>query len=525
MTTGSHIRTSGYFARGVQVLLAIGLLSSLATPIRGKDQNTLKPLMVEKGKLVYQNTFEKSGPPDKRWRASQGTRWEIVDGVLLGIPATEERQKEKVEKGLVGFKTGTTPKIWFHDAPKDFVSSLRIRFTGGGPPTKLHPHIEWGHHLLRVYFGEKSLKVLSNSEKNLLGECHPGFKRDHWYHILMERKGHRMTVQIGSDYKQSGDLKLYMGTEERPRFKKFAAGEPDGIGLAGSENGHVSIDDFYLWEAGGLTAYQQVDLKNIPVVDSHIHFFDTSRPEGVMWPPKSNKALYRPFFPKDFKPVAKDNNVLKAVVVQASNWVKDMEWILNITEKESGYYPGVVCNLSTLGTKQFKIDIDKVINNKRLVGMRITHPPENRPFYTEQLLKDLKYIARHNMSLDIRYTRFENHDVINIAKEIPELNIMVGFSGENTELIREMGKRPNVYCKYTVPMHVADYQGKFDLIWENFGPERIVFGSNWPAAGSQGYADKKEALFNLVKGKGKDAVEKVFYKNTVKFYQLENGRR
>ena len=235
-----------------QLILVFGLLLGFTASIRGGDQNTPQPLMVKKGKLVYQNTFDDSGPHDEQWRPAKGTRWEVVDGVLLGIPASEEYQQEKRDKGLTGIDTGTTPRLWYLDAPKDFVCSLRIRFTGGELPArkKQNPHIEWGHHLLRLWFGEESVKVLSNGEKNLLGERHPGFEKDQWYSILMERKGNRMSIQIGRDFRGSGELRLDLGTDERPRFKKFATGEPDDIGFLGSENGHVSIDDFFLWEAG-----------------------------------------------------------------------------------------------------------------------------------------------------------------------------------------------------------------------------------------------------------------------------------
>ena len=96
-------------------------------------------------------------------------------------------------------------------------------------------------------------------------------------------------------------------------------------------------------------------IEDIRVIDSHIHFFDTSRPEGVMWPPKTWKELYKPTFPKHFTEIAKVNNVKKAVVVQASNWVIDGQWNLDATKNEAKFYAGIVCNLSTLGTKQFKL--------------------------------------------------------------------------------------------------------------------------------------------------------------------------
>ncbi|EDM29180.1 hypothetical protein LNTAR_22359 [Lentisphaera araneosa HTCC2155] len=271
----------------------------------------------------------------------------------------------------------------------------------------------------------------------------------------------------------------------------------------------------------------EMTVENIEIVDSHIHFFDTSRPDGVMWPPKRNKVLHVPTLPEHYKEIVKENNVKKAVVVQASNWVSDANWNLKVTENEADLYAGVVCNLSTLGTKQFRKDIDKLIQNPRAVGIRITHPPKDRKFYSAQLIKDLKYIAEHNMSLDILHARFESDTLIEIAKQLPELNIMIGLSGKKTDLILELERLPNVFCKFTNDLSKSETRKNFEIIWQKFGPDRIVFGSNWPATKltPNGYAQTKKALFDILKEKGDDAVKKVFYDNALKFYQLENGRK
>ena len=32
----------------------------------------------------------------------------------------------------------------------------------------------------------------------------------------------------------------------------------------------------------------------IPIIDTHIHLYDTTREEGLPWPPESDKVLYKP---------------------------------------------------------------------------------------------------------------------------------------------------------------------------------------------------------------------------------------
>ena len=33
------------------------------------------------------------------------------------------------------------------------------------------------------------------------------------------------------------------------------------------------------------------------IIDTHVHFYDPTRPGGVPWPPKDDKVLYRPVLP------------------------------------------------------------------------------------------------------------------------------------------------------------------------------------------------------------------------------------
>jgi len=58
--------------------------------------------------------------------------------------------------------------------------------------------------------------------------------------------------------------------------------------------------------AGGLT-----------VIDTHIHFYDPSRPQGVPWPPRDEKLLYRTVLPKTYRALPVPKPVTGTVVVEA----------------------------------------------------------------------------------------------------------------------------------------------------------------------------------------------------------------
>src|SRR4051812_7260212 len=66
------------------------------------------------------------------------------------------------------------------------------------------------------------------------------------------------------------------------------------------------------------------------IIDTHIHLYDPSRPQGVPWPPKENKLLYRTTMPADFQAATRGLGVNGVVVVEASVLLEDNQWILDL---------------------------------------------------------------------------------------------------------------------------------------------------------------------------------------------------
>ena len=77
--------------------------------------------------------------------------------------------------------------------------------------------------------------------------------------------------------------------------------------------------------ASGLTAFTLPDLSHLvfaadneapfPVVDTHTHFYDPTRPQGVPWPSKDDPLLYRSVLPKEFQALTKPFGVTGTVIV------------------------------------------------------------------------------------------------------------------------------------------------------------------------------------------------------------------
>src|SRR5664279_768305 len=81
-----------------------------------------------------------------------------------------------------------------------------------------------------------------------------------------------------------------------------------------------------------------------PVIDTHIHVYDPTRPQGVPWPPKNLDILYSPHLPARFVTLTEKLGVVGAVVVEASPWVEDNHWVLDVA-KDNPIIVGFIGNL------------------------------------------------------------------------------------------------------------------------------------------------------------------------------------
>src|SRR5579859_505175 len=81
------------------------------------------------------------------------------------------------------------------------------------------------------------------------------------------------------------------------------------------------------------------------IIDAHVHFYDPTRPQGVPWPGKDDKLLYRRFLPEHFKALTREHKVGGAIVVEASSWLEDNQWVLDLA-KDEPFVLGLVGHLT-----------------------------------------------------------------------------------------------------------------------------------------------------------------------------------
>jgi len=279
------------------------------------------------------------------------------------------------------------------------------------------------------------------------------------------------------------------------------------------------------------------------VVDTHTHFYDPTRPEGVPWPPKGS-SLYRPVLPKDFVELKKYQPVNATVVVEASKWVEDNQWILD-QAKENPVIIGFVGRL-TPGEEGFRKHLKRFSKNPLYQGIRVLHNVIQAGLPNARFVDDLKMLADAGLEIDLNGPPATLESAQQVAKLVPDLRIVVDHIGNtaiNGDEIDPQWKRSmealadqkQVFIKISalvegaarnnpknVPDDVAYYRPTLDVIWKNIGVDRMVFGSNWPVSErAADYVTLQKILVEYLQDKGQSALDKIFWKNSKLAYRWD----
>ena len=281
----------------------------------------------------------------------------------------------------------------------------------------------------------------------------------------------------------------------------------------------------------------------MPIIDTHIHLYDPTRPEGVPWPPKDGAVPYRTTLPSRFREVSKSSGVVGAIEVECSPWLEDNQWVLDVAEVDT-IMVGTVGNLEP-GRPGFSASLERFHRNPLFRGIRYGYL-WNRDLRAEiakpDFLAGLKLLADADLVLDTvgPHVAFLE-DVLRMSDTVSNLRIVIDHlprlarpqepqqRAAYDHAMRELAQRSQVYVKVSevlnhvdgrVPRELSFYRPKLDEIWETFGEDRLLYGSDWPNSDPVG---TYEQVFGIVheyfSAKGREAAEKYFWKNSVAAYK------
>lgn len=291
---------------------------------------------------------------------------------------------------------------------------------------------------------------------------------------------------------------------------------------------------------GAALSSAQIDAASRPsrIIDTHTHFYDPTRPQGVPWPSKSETLLYRPVLPRDLRNVARGLHLTGTVVVEASPWLEDNQWLLDLA-KVNPLIVGVVGHLKP-GEPLFRDHLRRFAKDRIFRGIRLTEDIIAAGLSQKAFIADMQRLADADLELDAIGDNTMFSDLVTLSDRLPQLRIVInhlpfdppsdGDTGNKARnALRELGRRPQVYAKVSgvlrridgrVPNHASSYTQALDQLWDTFGAERLVYGSNWPVSDLLApYASVLTVVREYFLAKGAEATEKYFWKNSRAAYK------
>lgn len=269
----------------------------------------------------------------------------------------------------------------------------------------------------------------------------------------------------------------------------------------------------------------------IPIIDSHFHLYDQTRPQGAPYPFTPNNP---PFLPKHFRESAAPLGIVGGIKVEASPWVEDNLWVLMMIEDEP-MITGMVGNLDPTDPK-FTEYLGRYHKNKLFLGIRFGNVWPGQDIVTAVdkplFIENVKEFAKTGLTFEVANPRLDLIEAtLKMTEKVPDLRVVLGHLQA-----LELPKEPAVFKKYkenlielrrrgafvkvsglfrprgtTGPFDPAAYLPTMDMIWDIFGEDYCVYSGRNKAA--------LDILMAYFMGKGRGAAEKYFWKNSVRAFK------
>ena len=274
------------------------------------------------------------------------------------------------------------------------------------------------------------------------------------------------------------------------------------------------------------------------VIDSHQHFWVYDQ-ERDSWITPEMEKIRKNFLPADLEPVLKANGVDGCVAVQADQSNQETEFLLQLAESND-FVKGVVGWID-LRAENLYDRLEVCSQFEKLKGFR--HVVQGEPDgFLEQpdFIKGVRQLTAFNFTYDILVYPTQLEASYIFAKQLPNVRFVLDHiakpyikKGEIESWakdIKKLSELPNVSCKVSGMVTEADwcnwknedFTPYLDVIFEAFGTDRILFGSDWPVClVAAEYGSMKDILTSYVSNLSKDEQKRIWGDNAVRFYSLD----
>jgi L-fuconolactonase len=274
-------------------------------------------------------------------------------------------------------------------------------------------------------------------------------------------------------------------------------------------------------------------------IDSHQHFWRYDAVRDA-WINESMAVLKRDFLPEHLAVELAANGIDASIAVQADQSENETMFLLDLAEK-SKRIAGVVGWVDLLSPRVGE-RLQHFSHFPKLRGFRhvAQAEPDDRFLAQENFVKGVAQFRPFGFTYDILVYPKQLPAAIELVARLPEQRFVVDhlakpeIKSKNTApwaaQMREIAQNKNVFCKVSGLItetdwkhwKADDFKPCLDLVFDAFGPERLMFGSDWPVCLVAGtYRQVKQLIEDYVKGYSQPDKERIFGGNAARFYGLK----
>jgi L-fuconolactonase len=234
-------------------------------------------------------------------------------------------------------------------------------------------------------------------------------------------------------------------------------------------------------------------------IDAHQHFWQLSQPFDYRWlDAPALTPIRRDFLPEHLEPHLRAAGVQRSLFVQTQHNLAENRWALGLADRHP-FIAGVVGWID-LASPDCEDQLLEMRRHPKFVGVR--HVTQDEPdddfILRPDVRRGLGVLEKHGVPFDLLFYVKHLRHAATVAREFPELLLVIdhlakprvreGRSDDWLPHLKTAAQCPNVFCKLSGLVTEADWQRwtAADLrpyvqtALDLFGPQRCMYGSDWP---------------------------------------------
>jgi len=274
-------------------------------------------------------------------------------------------------------------------------------------------------------------------------------------------------------------------------------------------------------------------------IDAHHHLWNYD-PVEYDWIDDSMAILKKDFLLRDLEKTLHHNGFSSSVAVQARQSMEETLWLLTLAE-QTDLIKGVVGWID-LRSDTLAQQLDELVHYKKLVGFRHVIQGESDPAFMQNpdFIRGLQMLSDRGYRYDLLILAHQLPAAAEMLEQVPNLHVVIDHiakpdikSSSDFDSWQQgmavLAHNKNCYCKLSGMVTEADwlnwlsddFQPYMKTVWDLFGQQRIMFGSDWPVCLlASEYQQVKELVLDFVNTQTPHANKLIMGENAQRFYQL-----